>query len=102
MPAKEKVRNKPGLLLPVIVFPLKFIVYAAHLKTRRMTIYVNNELRDITTPSTLQDLLTLCDVPSVRGLAIAVNNQVIARAAWERHHLKKGDRVTLIRATKGG
>ena len=67
-----------------------------------MTIYVNNEQREITTPSTLQDLLTVCEVQSVRGLAIAVNNQVIARAAWEHHHLKKGDRVTLIRASKGG
>jgi len=67
-----------------------------------MTIYVNNELREITTPSTLQDLLAACQVESVRGRAIAVNNQVIARAAWKHHHLKKGDRVTLIRASKGG
>jgi sulfur carrier protein len=101
MPAKEKV-TQTGSMLPGIVFPPEVYCYAAHLKTRRMTIYVNNELREITPPSTLQDLLEACQVQSVRGLAIAVNNQVIARSAWERHHLKTGDRVTLIRASKGG
>ena len=67
-----------------------------------MTVYVNNEPREIGAPSTLQEMLAACEVPSVRGLAIAVNNQVIARAAWERHPLQPGDRVMLIRASKGG
>lgn len=67
-----------------------------------MIIYVNNEPREISAPSTLQDMLAACRVQSPRGLAIAVNNEVIGRAAWEYHVLKTGDKVTLIRASKGG
>jgi len=67
-----------------------------------MTVYVNNEPREINALSTLQDMLAACEVPSVRGLAIAVNNQVIARGTWDRHPLRPGDRVMLIRASKGG
>ena len=67
-----------------------------------MTIYVNNEPRELNISSTLQDMLAACQVPSARGLAIAVNNQVIARATWEKHPLQPGDKITLIRASKGG
>ena len=67
-----------------------------------MTVYVNNEPREINALSTLQDMLAACELPSVRGMAIAVNNQVIARATWDRHPLQPGDRVMLIRASKGG
>jgi len=103
MPAKEKV-SEPGLYTTRIpALSLKFIVYFFYtFKTRRMTVYVNNEPREISAPSTLQDMLATCEVPSVRGLAIAVNNQVIARATWDHHPLRPGDRVMLIRASKGG
>jgi len=67
-----------------------------------MIIYVNNEPREMSAPSTLQDMLAACQVQSARGLAIAVNNQVIARTTWEYHVLKTGDKITLIRASKGG
>ena len=67
-----------------------------------MTIYVNNEPRKLTAPTTLQDILPAAGVQSVRGLAIAVNNQVIARTTWNAYALKAGDRITLIRASKGG
>jgi len=67
-----------------------------------MTVFVNNELRELKAPSTLKDMLAACQIQSVRGLAIAVNNQVIARAAWEQHVLRTNDRITLIRASKGG
>ena len=67
-----------------------------------MTVFVNNEPRELSTPSTLQDMLAACQIQSVRGLAIAVNNQVIARASWEKHILRSNDKITLIRASKGG
>jgi len=67
-----------------------------------MIVYVNNEPRELTAPATLHELLAACQLPSLRGMAIAVNNRVIARASWEVHPLQSGDKIMLIRASKGG
>ena len=37
-----------------------------------------------------------------KGFAIAVNEEVIFRSAWQSALLQKGDRVEIIRATQGG
>lgn len=67
-----------------------------------MTVYVNNEPRELAAPATLHELLATCQLPSLRGMAIAVNNQVIDRGTWEVHLLQPGDKIMLIRASKGG
>ncbi len=67
-----------------------------------MTVYVNNEPRELPAPVTLHELLAACQFPSQRGMAIAVNNKVIARTAWDVHPLQAGDKIMLIRASKGG
>lgn len=37
-----------------------------------------------------------------RGVAVAVNDEVVPRSQWATHVLRGGDRVELIRATQGG
>ena len=37
-----------------------------------------------------------------RGVAVAVNEEVIARSAWEVTELVAGDRVEILRAAQGG
>jgi sulfur carrier protein len=39
---------------------------------------------------------------SQRGVAVAVNDEVVPRSQWATHVLRGGDRVELIRATQGG
>lgn len=36
------------------------------------------------------------------GVAIAVNEMVIQRSAWEEHRLLPGDRVDVVTAVQGG
>jgi len=36
------------------------------------------------------------------GIAVAVNDTVIPRAAWKAHRLQAGDRVEIVRAVQGG
>ncbi len=37
-----------------------------------------------------------------RGVAVAVNEEVVARSAWEATELLAGDRVEILRAAQGG
>jgi sulfur carrier protein len=37
-----------------------------------------------------------------RGLAVAVNGEVVPRSAWDGHSLRDGDRVEVLTAAQGG
>ncbi len=37
-----------------------------------------------------------------RGLAVAVNGEVVPRSAWHERRLVDGDRVEVLTATQGG
>lgn len=40
--------------------------------------------------------------PDEKGIAIAINEAVISRRAWERVRIKANDRVEIVHATQGG
>lgn len=67
-----------------------------------MQIIVNEKIREFSVPLNITELLATINLPSVTGIAVAVNNQVIKRDEWERFHLSEGDRVLVIKATQGG
>jgi sulfur carrier protein len=67
-----------------------------------MNIFVNNEIKVLSVPLRLSELLSDINLSSARGIAIAINNEVIPKAIWENHLLKENDKVTIIRATQGG
>lgn len=37
-----------------------------------------------------------------RGVAVAVNKEVVPRSAWEATRLADGDRIEILRAAQGG
>ncbi len=62
---------------------------------------VNHQPEEIKENTTLSTLITQLDIP-VNGIAIAVNNSVIAKNDWENISLKNDDTITIIKATQGG
>lgn len=66
-----------------------------------ITVNVNNSAHTFNSQSNLQDLLTQLDI-SEKGIAVAVNNQIISRNEWSRRQLAEGENVLIIRATQGG
>lgn len=48
--------------------------------------------------STLIERLAL----DARGVAVAVNDEVIRRSSWPERELEEGDRVEIVRAVQGG
>lgn len=66
-----------------------------------ITVNVNNTAHTFNSPSTLHDLLAQLDI-SEKGIAVAINNQIISRTEWNRRELTEGENVLIIRATQGG
>ena len=67
-----------------------------------MNLFINNEQKEIPDAVTISALLGEIKLNSPKGIAIAINNEVISKSSWEKHQLKENDRVTIIRATQGG
>lgn len=69
-----------------------------------MNITVNGEPRcvdDATTVSELLGVLHGVD-PKTRGVAVALNGEVVSRTQWQEAELTEGDRLEVLRAVGGG
>jgi sulfur carrier protein len=66
-----------------------------------MEITVNNEVKKIQDDS-LQSLINGLLGDKTKGVAVAVNNNIIPRSDWGNAKLKEKDDVMIIKATQGG
>ena len=66
-----------------------------------MLIHVNDKPVELGDKPPLSRLLSDMGVPD-KGVAIAINNNVVPRDTWSTRILNDGDRILIIRATQGG
>ena len=68
-----------------------------------MIIHVNGQAREIAPPARLSDVLDLPPGASARrGVAVAVNGQVIPRSQHANTELTDGAKVEIVTAVQGG
>jgi len=67
-----------------------------------MRVSVNDEIMDVPPGISVGALLSLLEIQSFAGMALAINNEVVSRNDWETTSLSENDKVLIIRATKGG
>lgn len=68
-----------------------------------MNVTVNGETTELEPGATVRSLLDALEVPAGgRGVAVAVDAEVIPRTDWERTKLNDGARVEILRAIQGG
>lgn len=67
-----------------------------------MNIYINDELLQIDENDTLQQVIDNVQIKRKKGIAVAVDNQVIPRNQWTHYYLKENAKVVIITATQGG
>ena len=67
-------------------------------------ITVNGEAQTLPVGSTLGGLLRVheIDPEAARGVAVAVNDEIVRREAWDQTPLSTGDRVEIVTAKQGG
>ncbi|TSE10066.1 MULTISPECIES: sulfur carrier protein ThiS [Aquimarina] len=66
-----------------------------------MTVNVNNQNQSISENSSISALLEQLDIVA-KGIAIAINNEIISKEKWNEIQVQKEDQVTIIKATQGG
>ncbi len=68
-----------------------------------MKVLLNGSEAELTNGSTVQAAIDALDLPaSGRGVAVAVDAEVVPRTEWETHELTEGARVEVLRAIQGG
>ena len=67
-----------------------------------MTIYINNKEQELPTQARITDALESLNITTQKGIAVAINNNVVPRAEWNAYALQPEDKMTLIKATQGG
>ena len=68
-----------------------------------MTILLNGEARELAPGTTVRALLEALDVPGgARGVAVAVDAEVVPRGEWPEHVLGDGAQVEVVTAIQGG
>jgi sulfur carrier protein len=67
-----------------------------------MIITLNGDSTDVPADTSLETLLVRSGHTVRRGLAIAMNGEVIPRGRWTDQRVIEGDVVELLAATQGG
>jgi sulfur carrier protein len=68
-----------------------------------VNVVVNGAPLQLPAGATVADAVGACGVaPAERGVAVALDREVVPRAAWPRTPLPPGGRVEVLRATAGG
>jgi sulfur carrier protein len=66
-----------------------------------VAVTVNGEAREVAAGTTVATLVAAVGAPS-RGVAVAVNAEVVPRSGWSERSLGGGDRVEILTAAQGG
>jgi sulfur carrier protein len=67
------------------------------------SILLNGEPVTVDEGTTVEELLDRLDVPpQARGVAVAVDAEVVPRGAWSEHVVADGARVEVLTAIQGG
>jgi sulfur carrier protein len=68
-----------------------------------MKILLNGSEAELVEGATVQTAVDELELPaSGRGVAVAVDAEVVPRTQWETHELNDGARVEILRAIQGG
>jgi sulfur carrier protein len=67
-----------------------------------MTLSVNGSPAPLPSPPTVAGLVAALPGAGPRGIAVAVNGEVVPRSAWAATGLHPGDRVEVLTAAQGG
>lgn len=67
-----------------------------------MKLKLNGEERQLNAGASIPDVLGILGFEAARGVAVAVNGDVVPRSEWEEFALSDGMRVEILRAVQGG
>ena len=66
-----------------------------------MSVRVNGDISDIDVGSTVEAVVDAV-APSPRGIAVAINGEIVPRSSWTATTVVDGDEVEVLGAAQGG
>jgi sulfur carrier protein len=68
-----------------------------------MTVWLNGEARELPAGTTVAEAVAAAGAPALgRGIAVAVDGEVVPRSQWSATHVEDGQRVEVVEAVQGG
>ena len=68
-----------------------------------MNLVLNGSARELPDGATVRDAVAASGIPALaRGVAVAVDREVVPRSAWDDTPLRDGQRVEVLEAVQGG
>jgi len=67
-----------------------------------MKLKINSKEKEFPSSVNLFQILENLNLPTTRGIALAVNLEVIHKTNWESYLPVEGDSITLLQAVQGG
>jgi len=68
-----------------------------------MRVVLNGAEAQLADGATVQAAVEALDLPAAaRGVAVAVDAEVVPRTEWDTHELTEGARIEVLRAIQGG
>ena len=67
-----------------------------------MRIDCNGEVRDVPEGLTLAEFICDLGLPSERGIAVAVGDEIVPKELWPSRRLEPNNSILIITATQGG
>jgi sulfur carrier protein len=68
-----------------------------------MNVVLNGERRDLDDGATVREAVSASGAPSEgRGVAVALDGEVVPRRRWDDVALREGQRVEVVQAVQGG
>jgi len=68
-----------------------------------MRVLLNGESREIVDGASVRDAVRAAGAPSEgRGVAVALDGEVVPRGRWDEEPLTEGQRVEVVQAVQGG
>ncbi|MGH2706494.1 MAG: sulfur carrier protein ThiS [Actinomycetota bacterium] len=67
-----------------------------------MRLQVNGKAEEVRDGGTIRDVVELLGITEGRGVAVAVDGDVVERARWDDTGLRDGQRIEILHAVQGG
>ena len=67
-----------------------------------MRVVLNGEERDLRERASVRDAVAATGAAEGRGVAVALDGEVVPRGRWDEVTLGEGQRVEVVRAVQGG
>jgi sulfur carrier protein len=67
-----------------------------------MNLTLNGNACELAPGASIPEVLAILGLEAGRGVAVAVNGEVVPRSSWEMTTLAEGMRVEVLRAVQGG